>query len=341
MLTADGIHRAVGLDEPGGIDFVAFLLGRNRVADRGNNLVIGNAGSKERFDVRLFHTEEAVSKLAISCDAETVALTAEGLTHRGNQADSTDAVGKLKIRGRCVGIFLSGRNQRSDFGRETLDDFVAEEHLVAFPCVVGIERHKLDEANFHTGIASELAEGNDLVFSQVPNCDSVYFDRVESNLLRDVDAFDDLFVTIAASDFAEDDRVESIKADVDSPQAGVEEFLRLFSKQNAVGRETDVANAGDGRQLADEPGKVTSHQRFAAGQPQFVNTERYDGPDEAFDFLEAQQFVPVHELYMISGHAIKTADIAAIGHADPQVVMHAAEAVDQSFSHCLIAEAGA
>jgi hypothetical protein len=50
-----------------------------------------------------------------------------------------------------------------------------------------------------------------------------------------------------------------------------------------------------------------------------------------FDFLERQDILAGLELHPFFGHAVKTPDVAAIGHADPQIVVYAAEAVEKRF----------
>ena len=55
---------------------------------------------------------------------------------------------------------------------------------------------------------------------------------------------------------------------------------------------------------------------------------RHDA-DEALDLLERQNLAPRLEAHVLGRHAVEAADVAAIGDADPQIGVHAAEAVDQ------------
>ena len=51
------------------------------------------------------------------------------------------------------------------------------------------------------------------------------------------------------------------------------ERLRLLFEQNAVGREGDVVDAGDGGQPLDEVGQVGADERLAAGEAQLVDAQ--------------------------------------------------------------------
>ena len=50
---------------------------------------------------------------------------------------------------------------------------------------------------------------------------------------------------------------------------------------------------------------------------------------EALDLFEVQNLAALHELHARLRHAVEAADVAAIGDADAQVVVHAAEGIDE------------
>ena len=75
--------------------------------------------------------------------------------------------------------------------------------------------------------------------------------------------------------------------------------------------------------------QVLAHQRLSAGQPQLVDAQRHTHANNPFDFFKRQQLRAVHEDDVFGRHAVETANITAIGHADPQVVVHAAERIDE------------
>src|SRR5262249_14291868 len=73
-------------------------------------------------------------------------------------------------------------------------------------------------------------------------------------------------------------------------------------------------------------------QGLASGEPQFADAHVSGHPDESLDLLKGEELLPLQELHVLGGHAVETADVAAVGNADPQVGVHAAEAVDQGGS---------
>src|ERR1043165_2699943 len=74
--------------------------------------------------------------------------------------------------------------------------------------------------------------------------------------------------------------------------------------------------------------QVAPQQRLATGEPYLVDAERRRDFDEARDLLERQQLAPVHERNIFR-HAISAAQVAAIGNADAQVIVHTAKRVDE------------
>ena len=127
--------------------------------------------------------------------------------------------------------------------------------------------------------------------------------------------------------------VETVQAHVQSLQAGLPQSFGLLDKQDAVGRQGDVRDPLDPDQPLHQLGQAGTQQRLAAGQPQLAHAAAGRDADEPFDLVERQDFLRGHELGVVLGHAVDAAQVAAIGHADPQVRVHAAEAVDQSTCH--------
>ena len=78
---------------------------------------------------------------------------------------------------------------------------------------------------------------------------------------------------------------------------------------------------------------IVPHQWFAAGQANFVDAQPRGDPHKASHLLERQQFLARPELDVLGRHAIKTADVAAIGDADPQVIVRSAKRIDEHRIH--------
>ena len=62
---ADRVHQPFRLDEPGRIDLMPFPLGRDALADRPDDLVVGRAAAEQRADVGFIEGKQAIAELAI------------------------------------------------------------------------------------------------------------------------------------------------------------------------------------------------------------------------------------------------------------------------------------
>jgi hypothetical protein len=105
----------------------------------------------------------------------------------------------------------------------------------------------------------------------------------------------------------------------------------LLGQQDPVGGQGRVLDAGNRHQLADQLRKVLANQRLAAGYAQLADSQGDCNFNKMLDFLECEDVLAGLELNPFFGHAIETTDVAAIGHADPQIVVYAAEAVEKRF----------
>jgi hypothetical protein len=74
-----------------------------------------------------------------------------------------------------------------------------------------------------------------------------------------------------------------------------------------------------------------SYQGLAARESQLVDAKGRNDPNKPLNFFECKDLAARHEANILCRHAIETADIAAIGNADPQVRVNATKGVDQLF----------
>ena len=119
-----------------------------------------------------------------------------------------------------------------------------------------------------------------------------------------------------------------VEADVDPSQARIPERTGQRCQENPVGRQPDILDPRNRGDLLDQAGKIPAHQRLAPREPDLVDSQGHDDPDEPLDLLEAEKLLPRQKLRIL-GHAVDAADVAAVGDADPQVVVHPAKRVDQ------------
>ena len=206
---------------------------------------------------------------------------------------------------------------------------MSKQYFAPFPGVVGIQRHVFDEANFDTGFPGKMTKGDQFFFRQAPYRDRIDFDGIEARSLCSLDPGEGLFESLSTSELAELFGRERIQADIDPSQARLKEQFGLVGEQNSVGRQSNIFHAGDCGQLSDQRREFAADQRFTPGEAQFIDSQRNDHANKTFDFLERQQLRFLHKLHVFCRHAVKAAYVAAIGHADPQIVMQSAEGIDE------------
>ena len=76
--------------------------------------------------------------------------------------------------------------------------------------------------------------------------------------------------------------------------------------------------------------QITTNERLTAGQSHTIDSQRRADSHNPFDLFEGKQMLLRHELNIFRRHAIETANIAAIGHTDSEIVVHSTERIDQS-----------
>ena len=86
------------------------------------------------------------------------------------------------------------------------------------------------------------------------------------------------------------------------------------------------------REHLDERFDVAPQQRLAAGEPVFFDAELREDRRQPRDFLVTHQLLAAEELEVaavnLARHAVRAAEIAAVGNRDPQVTQRTAEGVE-------------
>jgi len=121
--------------------------------DPGGDLVVGLAATERGPQVELVGREQAGTELAVGGEADAVAVAAEGLRDRRDDADKSTTVEVSPAVGRC------GAARRHllevPHRREAGDDLVLADHGRALPFVGRIERHELDEAHLDAALTAD------------------------------------------------------------------------------------------------------------------------------------------------------------------------------------------
>jgi hypothetical protein len=103
----------------------------------------------------------------------------------------------------------------------------------------------------------------------------------------------------------------------------------VVGKQDSVGGECQVRQAGLCRQQTYQRVEVAAEQRLAAGEPDLVDAQGDEHVDQEADFLEVQQVLARQPDVFVFRHAVGAAQVAAVGDRQAQVFQRTTEAVRQ------------
>ena len=298
--------------------------------------------------------EEAGAELAVGGEPEPVAVAAERFGDRRDDADLAASVGEGPATRGLGGIAGLVDRHEVEARAEPSEDLASGDDHLLLPGVPGIERHELDEAEAEVVFPRERRERFDLVVVEAADHDGVDLHRGEPDPPGLGDAGEDLGEPFASGHLLEVHRVQRIHAEADATEPGGAQRLGVPGEEEAVGRHREVADAGDGGELGEEFRDAVAEQRFAAGDADLLDAEAGGDAHEALDLLVGEQMLlrlPLVtdgrerdrlriaervELGAIEtrgllrlGQAVETAEIAAVGDADPKVLHHAAVGIAQ------------
>ena len=192
----------------------------------------------------------------------------------------------------------------------------------------GVEGHVLDEPNGPAALPGEGGEVHDLVVVDAPHEDDVDLDRRQTGGLGGVHAREDGVESIATGDRREAPAVEGVTAHVHAAKTAVDEGAGQMGEADAVGRQGHVLEP-QRRQLAHQDGEVGAHQRLAASEADGSDAEAVEYPSHALDLLVGEDALSRQPLHVLHRHAVRAPEVAAVGHRDAQIRVHAAEGVHQ------------
>ena len=107
----------------------------------------------------------------------------------------------------------------------------------------------------------------------------------------------------------------------------------MSGQRRPVGGEGDVLDALHPREHLHEAAQLAPQQRLAAGQANLVDAVLDGGAGDPRDLLEGEQLGAVHEAEVLAEHrarhAVRTAQVAAIGDGDAQVAKRTLQEIDR------------
>ena len=118
--------------------------------------------------------------------------------------------------------------------------------------------------------------------------------------------------------------VQRVEADGDAAQARASGARRAWSaSRTPLVVSARSASPGLAASIADERRQVAAQERLAAGQAQPVHAERDEDVDERADLLEVQDVLARQPGVVLLRHAVRAAQVAAVGDRQPQVAQRA------------------
>ena len=278
--------------------------------------------------------EQAQIELAFGGKPRAVAVAAEGMGDAADHADLAERRIVLAVRADiapALGGFALGAGGQRDHRKlalQQLDDLVGRQHLVHAPAVGGAHIHVFDEAQRDARAAEMPRHRQDLVVVRATFDDHVDLDVLEADLAGGLDAGEHLGDRkVHVVHAAEDRVVQTIQTHRHAREPGIAQRLRLAGEQRAVGGEREVGHLAVERaqvgELNNELFDVLAQQRLAARQSDLAHAHAHELAREPGDFLEAQQGavrqIRIVLVEHILGHAVRAAEVAAIGDADAQI----------------------
>jgi hypothetical protein len=95
----------------------------------------------------------------------------------------------------------------------------------------------------------------------------------------------------------EDRGVEAVEGDGDPAQAGAGQSLRMARQQAAVRREGEVEARAEGCELRDQVLEAVAQERLPARDPDLLDPEADEQPDQPLDLLEGQDLIAGRKAY--------------------------------------------
>src|SRR5918992_1980195 len=222
---ADCAHRPRRLAEAPLADVVLQLLAPDGRADDPFQLVVARAVAQWPPKVGLVEREEAGPELALGGEADPIAVGAEGLGHRVDEADLPASVGEAEDARRRRGLArqLLERMDRVD----DRPQLIAAQDRVRRPGVVSVERHELDEADLEGGPPGEVGEAQRLVLAEPPHRYGIHLDRSHLGEAGDrLEPAQDAGQRVAAGGLGKAVALERVDRDVYAADPGRDQIRR-------------------------------------------------------------------------------------------------------------------
>src|ERR1039458_5891464 len=175
-------------------DVVALLFVLDGVNDELDHVFVAGALRHQASQIVLADREQTGTDLAVRRYADAAAMSAEGMRHRCNDSDLTNAVFKHVTAG-GLAVRVSDFAQRHELSHAA-HNFVEGHDDLRRPHAVFFQGHEFDETDGADFPAGKAAEGGDLIVIETAHEDAVDLDGAEPGTLRGADSGQHAFVAV-------------------------------------------------------------------------------------------------------------------------------------------------
>ena len=229
---------------------------------------------------------------------------------------------------------LAGRGGQRVAGAHNVQDLVGRHDVLTVPRVRRADRHLLDDAQLDAPVQAVVDQVRQVGLVHAAQDEGVDLDGAQARAGGGLDALQDVAEAIAARDRREVLGVQRIKRNVDAIQARVLQALGALGQAERVRREGQVQGVSlVGAQVGarfDDPLEASAQEGFPTREADLADPEPLDADaHEAHDLVVRQGFLGGQPVQAFGGHAVGTAQVAAVGERDTQVSGHTPEGVDE------------
>src|SRR5690242_1172883 len=162
LLAADGIHGSRRRGEQRAVNLMAAPFAPDCRPDGRNQFVVVARPQELRY-IEFFAGKQAIPQFAVGCQAQAIAVEAEGTAYGSNETNSATAIRIFVLRGGRARVGIGNGQQRPELRLDHRDHVVGCEHTRARPEVLRIERHEFDVPDFEIMFPSETGQRHDIL----------------------------------------------------------------------------------------------------------------------------------------------------------------------------------
>ena len=194
------------------------------------------------------------------------------------------------------------------------------------------ERHDLAQRDLVPLRMGPFDQERDFILVEALQRHGVELD-LEPGLLGRGDSPQHVGQPVAAAEPFEQRAVHRIERDVDPPDPRGGKIAGVFLQLGAVGGERQFLQpvSQPAAERVNQLDHVAPYQRLAPGQAYFRDAPVDERQRQLVQLFEAEHFLAREELHRF-GHAIRAAQVAAIGDGQPQIADPPVERIDEGFA---------